>query len=173
MATYTLISSNVLTSSAASITFSSIPATYTDLVVRWSSRADNASAANTNWVELNSDTAGNYSYRYLQGGGSAGVSSAGGSAEAALYGGRQDAANATANTFGSAEMYIPSYTANQKKPVSFDSRQEDNSTEAFAMAMATLWQGTAAITSIKIRPNAGGQNFVSGSSFYLYGISNA
>jgi hypothetical protein len=173
MATYTLISSNVLASSAASVTFSAIPATYTDLVVRWSSRADNASAANTNWVELNADTSGNYSYAYIQGGGSAGVSSAYGVAEAALYAGRQDAANATANTFGSAEMYVPSYTVNQKKPISMDSRQEDNSTEGFAMATATLWQGTAAITSIKIRPNAGGQNFVSGSSFYLYGISNA
>jgi hypothetical protein len=172
-ATYILISSNVLTGSAASVEFTSIPATYTDLVVRWSSRADNASAANVNWIELNSDTAANYSYTYLQGGGSAGVSSARGSAEAALYGGRQDAANATANTFGSAEMYIPSYTVIQKKPVSMDSTTEDNSTEAFRMATATLWQGTAAITSIKIRPNAGGQNFVTGSSFYLYGISNA
>ena len=171
--TYTLINSNVLTGSAASVEFTSIPATYTDLVVRWSSRADNASAANTNWVELNSDTASNYSYTYLQGGGSAGVSSARGSSEAALYAGRQDAANATANTFGSAEMYIPSYTVTQKKPVSMDSTTENNDTEAFRMATATLWQGTAAITSIKIRPNAGGQNFVSGSSFYLYGISNA
>ena len=173
MPTYTLISSNVLTSSQASVTFSAIPATYTDLVVRWSSRADNASAANTNWVELNSDTTANYSYIYLQGGGSAGVSSALGSSQAALYGGRQDAANATSNTFGSAEMYIPNYTANQNKPVSMDSTTEDNSTEAFRMATATLWRNTVAITSIRIRPNAGGQNFVSGSSFYLYGISNA
>jgi hypothetical protein len=172
MATYTLIDSEVLTGSATSIEFTSIPATFTDLVVRWSSRADNASAANVNWVELNSDTATNYSYVYLQGGGSAGTSSAVDSGEDALYAGRQDAANATSDTFGSAEMYIPNYTSSAKKPVSIDSRQEDNDTEGFAMAMATLWQGTAAITSIKIRPNAGGQNFVSGSSFYLYGISS-
>ena len=36
--TYTLISSNVLASSAATVTFSSIPATYTDLVLRVSAR---------------------------------------------------------------------------------------------------------------------------------------
>jgi len=172
MPTYQLINSSVLTSSQASITFSAIPSTYTDLVLRWSSRADNASAANVNWIELNSDTSSNYSFTYIQGGGSAGVSSARGSSELALYGGRQDAANATSNTFGSAEMYIPNYTASVNKPVSMDSTTEDISTEAFRMATATLWRNAATITSIRIRPNAGGQNFVSGSSFYLYGISS-
>ena len=42
MATYTLISSNVLSSSAASVTFSSIASTYTDLVLRVSARDDRA-----------------------------------------------------------------------------------------------------------------------------------
>jgi len=51
MATYTLISSNVLTSSAASVTFSSIPATYTDLVVRLSARA--TTTASNIWVTFN------------------------------------------------------------------------------------------------------------------------
>ena len=45
MPTYTLISSNVLTTAAASVTFSSIPATFTDLVLRMSAQADGASNA--------------------------------------------------------------------------------------------------------------------------------
>ena len=42
-ATYTLIASNTLSSAAASVTFSAIPATYTDLVLRYSARSDGAS----------------------------------------------------------------------------------------------------------------------------------
>lgn len=60
--TYTLISSNTLTSSAASVTFSSIPATYTDLVLRISSRTDAAGATATVAAQFNGDTtSANYS----------------------------------------------------------------------------------------------------------------
>ena len=53
--TYTLISSNVLGSSAASVTFSSIPATYTDLVLRVSARTD---ADDTSLITFNGTTTG-------------------------------------------------------------------------------------------------------------------
>jgi hypothetical protein len=40
--TYTLIASNTLGASAASVTFSAIPSTYTDLVVRYSAASCDA-----------------------------------------------------------------------------------------------------------------------------------
>jgi len=170
MATYTLISSNVLTSSAASVTFSAIPATYTDLVVRASIRTD---GAGTNYVfsRFNSDTGANYSYTHLGGNGS-GASSFGSSGASFNYYYNTSTAADTSNTFSSLEIYVPSYLASQYKPVSGFQVSENNATAAYIGADANLWSSTSAITSILLSSSSS-NNFVSGSSFYLYGISNA
>jgi hypothetical protein len=171
MATYTLISSNVLTSSAASVTFSAIPATYTDLVVRVSARASNASATNNLRMQFNSDSSTNYSETSLRGNGSATSSYRTTSATELVEGFVIDADSATASTFGSLELYIPSYTVSQSKPMSSFPVQENNTTAANIIPTAELWRNNAAITSIYMYVS--GTTFMSGSSFYLYGISNA
>ena len=172
-ATYTLINSNVLTSSAASITFSSIPATYTDLVVRMSIRNSTAGAYGaTGRFKLNGDTATNYSVTTLEGNGSSASSNRISSqAYGQLTYNGYDTAGNTASTFSSIELYIPSYLASQNKPISTFTATENNSTTGILEVDANLWRNTAAITSIEIYSDTG--NFVSGSSFYLYGISNA
>ena len=166
--TYTLISSNVLTSSAASVTFSSIPATYTDLVVRASIRSDRSAVEDWLFIKFNGLTT-NRSYTRLTGSGSAAAS---GRSTTGIVLGEINAATATANTFSNQEIYIPSYTASQNKPMSGIGMQEDNAAAAYMMASAGLWSNTSAITEINLYPETG-PNFVSGSSFYLYGISNA
>ena len=169
MATYTLISSNVLASSAASVTFSAIPATYTDLVLRCSARSTGSSY--TMVLKLNGTTA-NYSDTLIQGSGSA-ASSAQGSAQAASYQyGGVNLSTYTANTFASAEIYIPSYTVSQNKPFSNFAVNETNATAVDMFAHASLWSNTATITNIELSLT-GGNSYTSGSSFYLYGISNA
>ena len=77
--------------------------------------------------------------------------------------------SATSNTFATAEIYIPSYRVSQHKQISMDSATENNATTAYRAVDAGLWRSTAAITSIELD----GSNFVSGSSFYLYGIKNS
>ena len=174
MATYTLISSNVLASSAASVTFSAIPATYTDLVVRASIRSDRANVADGLFLTFNSDTASVYSATYLSVNNSSSVVGSGyaNGTPTNVYYFYTDGANATANTFSNTELYIPSYTASQNKPLSLTSMAEGN-TAAFSMGVnAGLWRNNAAVTSINIVSFVGA-NFVTGSSFYLYGISNA
>ena len=167
--TYTLIQSQTLASSAASVTFSTIPSTYTDLVLKASARSTGSSY--TLVLKLNGTTA-NYSDTFLQGSGSAASSSAG-SAQAASYQyGGVDLSTYTANTFASAEIYIPSYTASQNKPFSNFAVTETNATAAEIFAHASLWLNTAAITTVDFSLT-GGNSFVTGSSFYLYGISNA
>jgi hypothetical protein len=169
--TYTLISSNLLASSAASVTFTSIPATYTDLVVRVSARGTTSATSVTTVYRLNGDTTSNYSYRRLSGDGSA-ASSVGDSNNIFQYiAAGIPAATATANTFGSLEVYIPSYTVSANKPMSVFSVQENNITAAQINAIAHLWRNTAAITSIEFALNTG--DFASGTSFYLYGIKNS
>jgi hypothetical protein len=170
-ATYTLISSNVLTSSAASVTFSSIPATYTDLVLRCSVRNDYANPFDQLYITLNSDTGANYSYTALRGSGTA-VASFRGTSQTQVRGGYTDGTLATSNTFSSDEIYIPNYTSTSNKPISVFGVQEDNASGAFVEVNANLWQSSSAITSISIA-SQGASNFLATSSFYLYGIKNS
>lgn len=170
--TYTLISSNVLTSSAASVTFSAIPSTYTDLVLRISGRSDASSNQTDFYVTLNSDTATNYSTVTLRGEGNAAYSDVYSNITPLFRDTYIVGGNATASTFGSAELYIPNYTVSQNKPIGVVSVTENNIASTVRMvAGASLWRNTAAINNIKIETV--GSNMVSGSSFYLYGIKNS
>jgi hypothetical protein len=169
-----LISSQTLSSSAASVTFSSIPATYTDLVLKLSTRLSDAGATATIDMQLNSDTSTNYSLTFLRGSGSAAASGRTTSVTVINLG-QSDGNGATANTFNNGEIYIPSYTASQNKPISSFAVQENNTSAAYIENRAALWRNTAAVTSILLQPTdvGSGVNFVSGSSFYLYGIKNS
>jgi hypothetical protein len=170
--TYQLISSNVLSSSAASVTFSSIPATYTDLVVRMSTRNDQASVFGGILYELNGDTSTTYSTTFVRGSGSAILSDRrSGTPNNAAYFLLSTGNNATASTFGSSEAYFPNYAGSNYKVASAFTVSENNATTAYAGATANLYSASTAITSIKILSESG--NFVSGSSFYLYGIKNS
>ena len=166
MATYTLISSNVLSSSAASVTFSAIPATYTDLVLRASAR--NTSTTSITRIRLNGITTG-YSGRSLTGDGTTASSQT--QSTAYLYTGELNISTTTANTFTSLEFYLPNYLSTANKPVSTIASTENNATAATTVAFAGLSSITSAITSLEIYVAANA--FDIGSSFYLYGISNA
>lgn len=170
--TYTLISSNTLSSSAASVTFSSIPSTYTDLVLRVSTRSDSNDGGSTGsltglYFYVNGG-AGTGSGTRLTGNGTT-TSSAGWTDYGKIF--PQTDASMTSNTFGSAEIYIPSYTASQNKPYDSFSVAENNATTGYVGVNAGLYSSTTAISSLVIYPWNG--NFVSGSSFYLYGIKNS
>jgi hypothetical protein len=173
MATYTLISSNVLSSSAASVTFSSIPATYTDLVVRISARSTSvANQGDHFYLSFNGSTAASYSYVVLKVANGAIANGSGTGATLGIY--EEQTVNrdgTTANTFSNAELYIPNYLVSQNKPSSFTGVVETNTAStAWGMSMgAALWSQTAAITSLTL---TGNNTFATGSSFYLYGISN-
>ena len=162
--TYTLISSNVLTSSAASVTFSAIPATFTDLVVRASIRTTVASSVVD--VTFNSSTS-SYSSTILTGNGSTASSSR--QSNTTEFQVSNVSSGNTANTFSSVEIYVPSYLVSQNKPVSHFGVTENNATSAIIRSMASLWSNTSAITSITFTYS----NIESGSSFYLYGIKNS
>ena len=168
--TYTLIASNTLGASAASVTFSAIPATFTDLVLRVSSRNNDTGTSEGFLTQFNSDTSTNYSWRALLVGGGSATSQ--GYANQAKIENRQAGNAATANTFSSMEIYIPSYTASQNKPVSSYYVIEKNVTDSYIGAEAALWRDSAAISSIKLYNNSSFV-FVSGSSFFLYGISSS
>jgi hypothetical protein len=166
--TYTLISSNVLGSSAASVTFSAIPSTYTDLVIRASIR--NSSGGTAAIATTFNGQASGYSVTRLRGSGTTG-SSGRTSSSTFLYFSLTDSTY-TANTFASWEMYLPNYLSTTNKPVSNFSVTENNSAADYYIDLnAGLSNITSAITSVTL--SADGNTFVSGSSFYLYGIKNS
>jgi len=173
--TYTLISSNVLSSTTANVTFSSIPQTFTDLVLRMSYRTNASGNFGSNpAIRFNSDTAANYSYTNMDGNGST-ASSSRESAINALYLQSSDSAGNTADTFTSTEVYIPNYTGTANKPISIFKVAEQNATGAEMHIFASLYQGSSAISTILIAAasNMVSNSFLSGSSFYLYGIKNS
>jgi hypothetical protein len=167
--TYTLISSNVLSTSAASVTFSAIPSTYTDLVVRFSCRVDRAVSDST--VQIYTNVSGSvYSGIRLRGTGSA-VNSATQSGVTSWQQNSINAGTSTANTFSSGELYIPNYLASANKPASYFQVMEDNSSSALIFTIANLLSSTTAISSITF--DGLGFNLLTGSSFYLYGIAKS
>lgn len=163
--TYELIASNTLTSSAASVTFSAIPNTYTDLIAKWSAQGTGSSI----YLRLNSDTATNYSYTIIRGDGSAADSLRGTSTTNIWMG-----AQPTSSDWSSGELYIPSYTSTANKPTSSIVAREGNSAYIGNQMMATagLYRNSSAITSVQFTLLGGG-DFISGSSFFLYGIKNS
>jgi hypothetical protein len=171
--TFTLIASSTVGSGgAASIDFTSIPSTYTDLVLKISLRAANASAYNSSQLSFNNSATG-YSYIALWGNSTGAVSVSNTNTYFEwMY---SDAANATANTFSNTEIYVPNYLSSNSKSVSFDNVTENNASTTNSVLtnlMAGLWSGTAAINSIKITAGSS-STFVQYSTAYLYGIRNS
>jgi len=169
--TYKLISSvTVGSGGAASIDFTSIPQTYTDLVIKVSYRSTatpGVAVDNLN-AQFNGNTAVVYSEKGVGGNGSAAYSQ---QYTRNLVGvGLGNSANSTANTFGNTDIYIPNYTSSNYKSSSADGVTENNATASWVEMDAGLFSNTSAITSIKL--TCGG-NFVQYSTAYLYGISNA
>jgi hypothetical protein len=157
-----LIETKTLGADAASIEFTSIPQTFTDLVLKVSGRLDANNTAIK--IQFNNLTT-NLSTRYLFGSGSAAQSFSDAS-NIFLY---ANSSTFTSSTFANSEVYIPNYSGATNKSVSVDAVTENNATAADMAIFAGLWADTSAITSIKLLPNSG--DFVTGSTVSLYGIT--
>ena len=154
--TYDLLASNVLSSSASSVTFSSIPATYRDLVLVVSPIATGGDF-NSN-IRINSDTGSNYSRVGMSGDGETATSF---SATAAFILG-VIASTSSPPTLG---VYnFMDYSATDKHKTIISRYANPSATSAFAFR----WANTSAINNLEIYASA--NNFASGSTFYLYGI---
>ena len=162
--TMTLIQTVTLGSSQASITFSSIPQTHTDLLVVVNIRGSQSNADDNFYLTLNGSTSG-YTRRALLGTGSAVQTATNIPQRVGVY----PAATSSASTFGNASIYIPNYTAAINKSYLVDSVMENNSTGSYQMILSGLWSNTAAITSVAISDDDGG-NLLTGSTASLYGI---
>jgi len=172
MPTYTQIGSAVTVGSggAASIDFTSIPSTYTDLVVKISTRSTIAGTSQDDINVTFNSSGSSYTWRNLLGSGSSAISQNGATAYIRMSAVTPNAGT-TASTFSSAEIYIPNYASSANKSVSIDMASEANQTATYMGLVAGLWSNTSAITQITLTGASG--NFAQYSTAYLYGVSNA
>jgi hypothetical protein len=170
--TFELISSTTVgVLGASSILFTSIPSTYTDLVIDLSIRTANVAPQAVLDIKFNGSSA-NYDLRYLGQSNSSVVSYTRASGFGTNMIGYYPAATATASTFGNAQIYIPNYAGSTNKSLSLDAVMENNSTTIQNGLLAGLWSQTAAITSLELTETGGG-TIVQYSTAYLYGVKNA
>lgn len=181
-ASYSLISSSTLGSSAASVTFTSIPSIYSDLVLKVSVRqVSSVTTSGSLRLQFNKTsfdgTVTTYSDTTLLTWNSTNSAASSFASSNAYYPSMYFGSNAgglTANTFSNGELYIPNYAGSTNKPMIWFGAQENNtSTPFYSVAVgADLWRDTSAITGFIIG-DAGGYNLAADSSFYLYGIKNS
>jgi hypothetical protein len=167
--TYVPIATVTTSGSQATVTFSSIPQSYTDLVLQGSTRRAINGAGDAGWaLTFNGDTGANYSVTIIYATGTTTAGSARGSNNN--------------NSFYTAAVGDGIYCANQMNIMSYSntttyktfltrSAVYGNGSPALSTRQfVNLWRNTAAITSITLSPVSG---FWDGSVITLYGIAAA
>jgi len=167
--TFTKIASvTVGSGGSATMSFTSIPSTYTDLIIKTSIRTTrNTGDASSISITLNGSTSSRSS-RPLYGNGSSAFSYT----DTILEGGfAAQNTGTTASVFSSHDYYLPNYTGSTNKSISIDSVHENNATTAYSLLNAALWSNTAVVTSITLECLT--FNFAEYSTATLYGIKNS
>jgi len=162
-------STTVSSGGAANIEFTSIPSTYQHLQIRLLAKmSGTASEYNQGSIQLNGDTASNYSWHRLGGTGAATFTSAGTSASDMQLPHFPDS-NRSANFFGGYVIDILDYTnTNKYKTIRTIGGADQNGVGTVGLYSGS-WRNTNAVTSIKILPTST-LNFVQYTTAALYGI---
>lgn len=173
--TYTPIATTAVGSGgAANIEFTSIPNTYTDLLITYSLRGVNAHNYSYVNITFNGSTTGYSNTAIFSDGQSVNrVQVYIYTTLTYLWGGIHQGGSTTSNTFGNGQIYIPNYAGSSAKVLGIEQVSENNATaidSCFALLNSGLWDNTAAITSIKLENDYG--NWAQHSTATLYGIKN-
>jgi hypothetical protein len=162
--TYTPLANVTLGSSAASVTFSSIPATYRDLILVVANLS--ATTSNTLYARLNGDTGSNYSY-VVANGDSVGARS-------------QSSTDGNGLLMGSTYQGLPTSGVAQSVLQIMDYSATDKHKTGLARygsagrgdvdMSASRWANTAAVTSITVRVSGVSVNINSGTTLNLFGV---
>jgi hypothetical protein len=166
-----ILSVTVGVGGSATMSFTSIPSTYTDLQLVVSARSSTGIYQTDCNVQVGNgsvDTGSNYKTIEVYGDG---TSAASNSFTTTNVHPPIAGAGATSSTFGNFQLYFPNYAGSTAKSISCDVVTENNATNAAARLAAYLWTGTSAINIITLTAASG--NFVQYSTAYLYGVKNA
>jgi hypothetical protein len=151
--TYTALATVTLTSTASSVTFSNIPATYRDLILTVNGAV--SSGQNLLFYFNNDTTAANYFRVTMDGDGSTTASGSANNAQSTtMY------STPTVLTF-----QVMDYSATDKHKTSLN---RIGAAGSLAGAVAARWANTAAVTSVRLQTQSG--TFNSGNTFNLFGV---
>jgi hypothetical protein len=156
--TYDKIATYTIPSAATTYTFTSIPGTYTDLVLISNGTASSAADI---YLQFNSDTGSNYSRTYLFGDGTS-----------ASSGRSSSQTNLAINYFQTTQSNNICQINNYSNSTTYKTAIARGNNSGFTIAYVGLWRSTAAITSITLTAS-GGFTMSTGSTFTLYGIKAA
>jgi len=163
-ATYEPIATQTLGSAATTVTFSSIPGTYTDLRIVAVSQSSTSNGAR---IKFNSDSGTNYSYTYLRGDGTNATSSNSSNDSNPYF--WIPLEGSSRYSFNTIDIF--SYAGSTYK-TSLVSDNGDNNGAGSVWRMVSLWRNTSAITSIDLS-TVSSSDFLTGSTFTLYGVKSA
>lgn len=152
---------------ASTVTFSTIPGTYSHLQIRYLARV---SSGNIFYARFNSDSGSNYPYHRLSGNG-ASVTAYGTSATNKI-----DDIFLTTNTtdvFGVGVIDLLDYTNTNKYKTLRSFTGYSNNSIGQVISGSGLWMSTSAVTSIEFTPTTSLATFAQYSHFALYGIKAA
>ena len=163
---YESIATTTLATATASVTFSSIPATYKHLQIRILARLTAAVTRDVILCRLNSDTASNYNSHWILGDGASASANDSGSITS-MYTGDITGASATASIFGVSIIDILDYSSSNKYKVTRTLTGADRNGSGFIWLQSGLWRNTDAVSTITLLSSS---TFAQYSSFALYGI---
>lgn len=164
--TFTLIEAKTLTTSSASVVFSNIPSSYTDLKILYTGKTTDTAAQGT--AMTYNAGASSVAGKYIIGDGS--NPSTGNLGY--MYVGSAFGTNGTANVFSATEIYIPNYTSSQVKSYICVNAAEAQSSTSYSNVIVGRDTGiTAPLTSITLFSTSG--NWITNCTFYLYGIKSS
>ncbi len=163
-----LLSEHITSGTDASVTFSSISASYRNLTLMLQARCDNSSTDQGIGVTFNNDTGGNYERQYINAN-QAVLTAAQLTAQNSMVIADISCATALANTASVNIISVPNYTGTTFHKQAFTANSGVNGTVTSNLSIfifAGRWASTAAINRIDLTPSAG--NFITGSTFDLY-----
>jgi hypothetical protein len=152
--TYTALATRELTSTATSVTFSNIPATYRDLIFIWSGSGSTSAEL---IIRANGDSSSVYSRVVAQGNGTSASSSA--ATLSAFY------PKFISTSLENIVLQFMDYSATDKHK---NALNRSNGAGSYVDMSAFRWANTSAINSLAVTLTGG--NFAIGSTFSLYGV---
>jgi hypothetical protein len=166
---YSIATQTVGSGGASSITFSSIPSTYTHLQLRMLARCAGGTSGGTfAQLNFNSDTGSNYAYHLLQGNGSSTAAFGTGNQTIAISERFPLASDGSSSVFGTSIVDILDYVNTSKYKTVRSLGGFDANGSGFVNLDSDLWMNTSAINRIDLTMYGG--NFAQYSSFALYGV---
>jgi hypothetical protein len=159
--TYTALATRTLTGAAASVTFSSIPATYRDLIIVVSG---SLAVSGHPLCRFNSDTGSNYSHIMAQGGAGYGVFSA---LRTSTSMGMYEPQNLDANVVFNFSLNLMDYSATEKHKFGLIRLNGVVAGSPVVAMTGGRWANTSAVTSVTVLAT---QNYNIGTTLSLYGI---